>query len=258
MGKARKKPASSGRVSVQTARTALKHHSAGAPSYGSQDYWEGRYSKIARGSTSNEADEWLLDYQQLRAILPFSRSASVLDLGCGISSFLKDLRMRGGARGRLVGIDYSATAVELCSRMHAARDVEYIEMDAKHMSFEDCHFDIVVDKATLDGQLCAKRVADATCHEVGRIVRPGGTYVIVTWRGPGRAGELVWLVDCVLPALQRGSGGHSWKVAIHSFESEDACEESSFGHLPNVFLLSKSKRKSRNPIGSPRVTQYVH
>eukprot|EP00933_Yihiella_yeosuensis_P014340 TRINITY_DN12899_c0_g1_i1.p1 TRINITY_DN12899_c0_g1~~TRINITY_DN12899_c0_g1_i1.p1 ORF type:complete len:301 (+),score=53.74 TRINITY_DN12899_c0_g1_i1:22-903(+) len=256
--------------------------------YGTPRYWEARYAALAKGEKSNLADEWLLDFKQLEALLPRCKTSDVLDLGCGVSALLRDLRRLGGARGRLVGIDYSASAVALCKRRRAANGVQYMEMDARKLSFKDSSFDIVVDKATMDGQLCdrGKGAAAATAREVSRILRPGGVYMVVTWRGPGRAGDLEWLSDEILPALETGSSEFGWNVDIHSFEepghSHDHGHEhgrrhghghghdyetahgddgdKDFGRLPNVFLISKSKSKQKSGSArkEPMVKQHFH
>ncbi|RAH41462.1 putative S-adenosylmethionine-dependent methyltransferase [Aspergillus brunneoviolaceus CBS 621.78] len=46
---------------------------------------------------------------------------SILDLGTGNGSMLALLRKRGGFRGELVGVDYSAQSVELARRLQALR-----------------------------------------------------------------------------------------------------------------------------------------
>lgn len=234
-----------------------------APAYGLKRYWEARYVRRRGHDTRGEADEWLLDWEQLRGLLPRIRSASVLDLGCGASAFLRDLREQGGARGRLVGIDYAASAVSLCRRERAARGVAYLQMDTRSMTFRSRSFDVVLDKATLDGQLCGRGSAAATCREVGRVLRPGGTYVLVTWRGPGRVGGLSWLGKVVLPALREGAGSEAWRVVVHSFAEARRSQRTArscrgYGQLPNVFVITKLKRTARGAAAEIPITHHVH
>lgn len=176
------------------------------------------------------------------------------------STQLSDLRERAGARGRLVGVDYAASAVALCRRTRAAEGVEYLRMDARKMRFPDESFDVVLDKATLDGQLCGRGAAAATCREVGRVLRPGGAYILVTWRGPSRAGGLSWLLDLVLPALRERSGGQAWRVDVHCFADgeADAATEEDFGRLPNVFVISKSRATGKCSGAEVPIRQHIH
>ncbi|OJK03151.1 hypothetical protein ASPACDRAFT_40473 [Aspergillus aculeatus ATCC 16872] len=50
-----------------------------------------------------------------------ARQPSILDLGTGNGSMLALLRKRGGFKGELVGVDYSAQSVELARRLQALR-----------------------------------------------------------------------------------------------------------------------------------------
>ncbi|RAH64110.1 putative S-adenosylmethionine-dependent methyltransferase [Aspergillus aculeatinus CBS 121060] len=52
---------------------------------------------------------------------PPPHQPSILDLGTGNGSMLALLRKRGGFRGALVGVDYSAQSVELARRLQALR-----------------------------------------------------------------------------------------------------------------------------------------
>ena len=63
-------------------------------------------------------------------------------------------------------------------------------MDATDMSYDDNFFDYVIDKGTLDAILCkdmdligekqADRDAAKMIKEVYRILKPGGTYFIIS------------------------------------------------------------------------------
>mmetsp|Transcript_39449 Transcript_39449/g.113857 ORF Transcript_39449/g.113857 Transcript_39449/m.113857 type:complete len:106 (-) Transcript_39449:134-451(-) len=60
-------------------------------------------------------------------------------------------------------------------------------MDARQMSLASQSFDLVIDKSTLDAFMCSgEREADIRMYlrEVSRVLRPGGTYLCITYGDP--------------------------------------------------------------------------
>ena len=115
--------------------------------YATKRYWDARYAAVV----AEDVFEWFLSFEDLRPLLAFvKRRASVLDLGCGTSRLLCDMR-EAGYGGRLVGVDCSAAALRSVRERSAAHDVELMEADATTLhSFMDAAFDLVVDKGTGD------------------------------------------------------------------------------------------------------------
>ena len=75
--------------------------------YATRRYWAARYAAVGAG----DVFEWFLSFDDLRPLLGFvKRRSSVLDLGCGTSRLLCDMREAGYA-GRLVGVDCAAAAL---------------------------------------------------------------------------------------------------------------------------------------------------
>ena len=60
-------------------------------------------------------------------------------------------------------------------------------MDVTDIKFEDNFFDIAIDKSTIDALLCGDNaflnVAMMT-KEVQRVVKPGGTYLVISYGKP--------------------------------------------------------------------------
>jgi ubiquinone/menaquinone biosynthesis C-methylase UbiE len=63
----------------------------------------------------------------------------------------------------------------------------YRQMDARSLQFEDCVFDAVVDKGTLDSMLCGDGSgpnAEQMLKEIDRVLSPSGVYVCITYGVP--------------------------------------------------------------------------
>merc|ERR1711923_546809 len=60
-------------------------------------------------------------------------------------------------------------------------------MDARSLEFEDQHFNIVIDKATLDSILCGEgstHNATKMLSEISRVLKPDGVYIAVSHGQP--------------------------------------------------------------------------
>lgn len=65
--------------------------------------------------------------------------------------------------------------------------MEFLQMDACNMEFEDCTFQVIVDKGTVDALLSHGGDEDGTYErlhqlfsEVYRVLSPGGSFVLIT------------------------------------------------------------------------------
>eukprot|EP01051_Picozoa_sp_SAG22_P016494 SAG22_NODE_2339_length_2690_cov_2.159012_3_plen_154_part_00 len=77
----------------------------------------------------------------------------MLEIGCGNSNLLHDMRS-AGYTGTMHGIDYSPTVVaQMAARLPADSGINCAVMDVRLLTeFGDGQFDVVMDKATLDGE----------------------------------------------------------------------------------------------------------
>ena len=177
--------------------------------YATETYWAARYAAVGAG----DVFEWFLNFDDLRPLLGFvKRRSAVLDLGCGTSRLLCDMREAGYA-GRLVGVDCAAAALRSVKERSEACDVELVEADATTLApFADATFDVVVDKGTIDALISGDAAAATeACAAAGRVLKRGGRFVVVSHRRPD--GDDAWL-EAVLTGLSEVDA--AWRVDAHA------------------------------------------
>jgi SAM-dependent methyltransferase len=130
-------------------------------------YWEGR--KRREGTFVNAHYEFLFaDHFGLAH--DFFAGKRIVDIGCGPRGSLEWAHMAA----QRVGVDPLAESyLELGADEH---EMEYVASGAEHIPFADGHFDIVTTINSLD------HVDDlgATITELKRVLRPGGTLLLLT------------------------------------------------------------------------------
>jgi SAM-dependent methyltransferase len=92
----------------------------------------------------------------------------VLDLGCGKGRFARAL---GELGAQVTGLDLSA------AMLGEAIDLDRVRASARRLPFGPASFDRVVAVEVFEH--LAPRSVDQVCDEVRRVLRPGGTFVIV-------------------------------------------------------------------------------
>jgi SAM-dependent methyltransferase len=97
----------------------------------------------------------------------------VLDLGCGVGFFGGTARKRGA---RVVGLDFSAVALELCKGREPGMGV--VRGDATRLPFPDARFDVVLLNDIIEH--LAEEPGRRMIEEVYRVLRPGGHLVVDT------------------------------------------------------------------------------
>ena len=241
--------------------------------YGEKSYWDERYS--SGFNESNETDEWLLSFGDIEPILQnllmFGHHSRVLDVGCGNSKLLRDMRMSGHT-GKLVGIDISGinAAKEACD----GHDIIIMEADGrtcyKHSIFEENSFDVILDKSTIDAMLCdtknGMRNIREYANQVSYMCNPGGCFFVISHNHPGTAdcdnedeldekeaeAEAEEVMGEWLREIVKGltSNGNSWNLDIHSSdpgcdddESKDQDQEAV--PFPNIYVFTKARRSTR-------------
>ena len=105
----------------------------------------------------------------------------------------------------------------MADRNAARSEMEYTVMDARNLEhLPDGCFDLVIDKAMLDSQLCSSdniRSVSSTVREMHRVLKPGGAYLCISHgTPPTRLGHLSpkgmdWSVEYSKVKKQSGEGG---------------------------------------------------
>jgi ubiquinone/menaquinone biosynthesis C-methylase UbiE len=134
------------------------------------------------------------DLDRLSRLAQGSRFSSALDLGCGAGHASYALA-RGGAH-RVVAYDLSAQMLEVAAAEARARGHAQIEIcagPAERVPFPDMSFDLVVTRYS------AHHWMDAfgAVREVARILKPGGTLVVIDVLAPENP-----LMDTVLQTVE--------------------------------------------------------
>src|SRR5262249_26689243 len=104
----------------------------------------------------------------------------VLALGCGTGAEVREVLRRSNFQGRVTAIDISADLVErgkgLAEQEGFAGRIEWLVGDAQELSLPDGFFDLVLAHTLVSHLPEPKRIV----QQAARVVRPGGTVVILT------------------------------------------------------------------------------
>jgi ubiquinone/menaquinone biosynthesis C-methylase UbiE len=134
------------------------------------------------------------DLDRLANLMQGSRASSVLDLGCGAGHASFALA-RGGAR-RVVAYDLAAQMLDVVAaeaRVRGYGQIETCTGAAEQLALADASFDAVVTRYSAHHWLDVRRAI----REVTRILKPGGTLVVIDVLAPENP-----LMDTVLQTVE--------------------------------------------------------
>ncbi|KAF5445920.1 hypothetical protein F2P56_031595 [Juglans regia] len=170
--------------------------------YGDAQYWDARY--VQEGGSF----DW---YQRYSALRPFVRkyvptTSRLLMVGCGNAVMSEDM-VKDGYED-IINIDISSVAIEMMRKKYGnIPQLKYMQMDVRDMSFfPDESFDSVIDKGTLDSLMCGTDAPISSAQmlgEVSRLLKPGGTYMLITYGDPSAR----------MPHLSRPV--YNWKTVLY-------------------------------------------
>ncbi len=113
----------------------------------------------------------------LKAWACLSPQAAVLDIGCGTGEFERSV-LSEHPEQRMVGVDISTKMLELArQKCQAYPNVTFLVASASALPFPEHTFDAVVSASALHYFDCP----DTSLAEVRRVLKPGGSVVILDW-----------------------------------------------------------------------------
>ena len=154
---------------------------------------------------------------------------SILDVGCGTGSFLRDFMRWGANPARMVGIDLRPAPLEVAKRTLPAA-IELLCESATALPFPDASFDLVMQASVITSikdPIVRARVA----AEMARVVKPNGAILWFDFRYNNPWNPNVWGMTrrdiqelfpgtqialrsaCLAPVFSRAIAGRSWFVA---------------------------------------------
>ena len=154
--------------------------------------WLGRRMVQGMGLSHARMTDWGL--QQIAV----PSEAAVLDIGCGGGSAVQKIAAMA-PNGKVVGLDYSPTSVAVARETNAqlieAGHVQVEQGSVAELPFPDCTFDVVT---AIETHYYWPDLA-ANVREVRRVLKPGGSFVLIaeTYRG----GPFRLLYAVVMPLL---------------------------------------------------------
>jgi ubiquinone/menaquinone biosynthesis C-methylase UbiE len=123
---------------------------------------------------------WRFHREAFLASLP-APGRLTLDVGCGEGRVTRDLRAAGH---RAIGVDQSQSMI--AAAREADPDGEYVAADAAAMPFEDGAADLAIAFMSLMDM----DDMDGAVREIGRVLEPGGRFVVAVVHPINSAGQL--------------------------------------------------------------------
>ncbi|GJQ66855.1 hypothetical protein Trydic_g7881 [Trypoxylus dichotomus] len=207
--------------------------------FAQQDYWDIFFKK--RG---NKAFEWYGEYPELCEHLHknIATKDDILIVGCGNSVLGNDLHDVGYKK--ITSIDISAVAIKQMKNLNEKErpSMQFIQMDALNMTFDNRKFSIVLDKGTLDALMPDNQnktieKIDKYFGEICKVLKNGGKYIAISL-----------LQEHIAKKILTYFSSNKWAIKIiRCHEAENKASEASENTLP-VFMVVCSKNKATSPM----------
>lgn len=200
------------------------------------DVYSRRGGAALRDSWAQPAHGFILaqrDWKVLKALrregcLPLG-SRSLLDVGCGTGSFLRDFVRWGADPGQIVGVDLRPGPLAT-ARATLPPEVRLLCEGATALPFPDASFDVVLQGSVLSS-IKDPAVRQGVAAEMRRVVKPGGVILWFDFRYNNPFNAEVWGMSrrhihelfpnaritlesaCLAPPLSRRLVHRSWLLA---------------------------------------------
>lgn len=218
--------------------------------YESETYWNERYRRKkgdAQADEVSEASDWCFSFAQMEPLMLSLKKkvgerleALVVDLGCGISPLLEEMQANGW-RCKLVGLDYSQSAVDLQNEKRANQNnLKYSRADLFALQTNDESVDLYIDKMTMDSMLHDTKNGEALVREkylpaLAGNLAVGGTLLLVSQMCVGQDHD--FFQETIVKALT--SKWLNWKIEVHEINHQDEQQEQTMPESPNVYFIKK-------------------
>merc|ERR1711907_439 len=160
-------------------------------SFANKRAWEERYQAAA--SSQQQVFEWYCPYEtvasQIETLVGTKADDldyKVLVVGCGISAFASDLSKAG--LKDVTAMDYSSSAIGIQKKNNSRPGLKFEVGDVRDMrntlKLDDCSFDAVFAKGTIDALLCAERANSNISNgmkEINRVLKSGGKFCCISY-----------------------------------------------------------------------------
>ena len=143
--------------------------SPAAPASDPRAFYDTEYHFAADVERPDERRIW----HALRHLHPLE-GATLFDLGCG-AGWATRLAKREGGAGKVVGLDFSRTALELAHRHSPEGDILWVQGDGTALPLADAAFDRLFCNGALEHFPDVRR----GLAEVSRVLRPRGRAVLI-------------------------------------------------------------------------------
>lgn len=137
-----------------------------------QRFWRPFGVRLLMGFTGPGTEE---EHRMALSMLSIDPGDRVLDVACGPGNFSRDFA-HAASEGLVVGIDASASMLDVAVRDTASDNVAYIRGDASALPFRDASFDAVCCFAAL--YLIEEPMR--ALAEIVRVLAPGGRVALLT------------------------------------------------------------------------------
>jgi SAM-dependent methyltransferase len=146
----------------------------------------------------------------------------VLDAACGVGRHSLALAARGW---KVVGLDYTPSFLQKAKACRQGAWPQLLRGDMRHLPFKDGSFDAAINLFTSFGYLESDEEDAGVLREIGRVLRPGGLFLIDTLNRDG---------------LARTLQPTGWSKLPEGYLLEERKWESLSGRVPTVWTFVRS------------------
>jgi SAM-dependent methyltransferase len=166
-------------------------------------------------ASADEGDRYALQLYHQVASGAFLQGRDVLEVGCGRgggASFV----VRKHDPGSLIGLDFSAAAIQFCQRRYQLPGLRFVPGDAEALPFPDSSFDAVIN---VESSHCYPSF-ERFLSEVRRVLRPGGHLLYADFRPHTELAR--WRAQIATAGFVLAQEQNITANVLHALDADDA------------------------------------